>query len=451
MLCNYCFCVSAFMLPFVSSIDIFRKILYPLGSGFFLFSCIGICLWIMHIRSGSILLPSKKISFCVVLFIISIIISGIANIENMLHLEWQTVLGVNRFIMSIFLITMQFLISIYAYNIWIRSEYIHHIFFNCLLYGFVVSGIVGILEIISIFGVLDVSSILSFIDDLYRGDLGRQAFRVSSVAGEPSFYAIYLGFITPFLLWKYYKCGSIFMLFCVNLLFLMVLGTYSRTAYGIILLECFVYSIFFYKEIFRKKFKYTRKLFVIEILFFLFMVNFFSIDFVGDVFGVFCTLIGDNAFSQMSNLTRLGSSIAALNIFYEYPLFGIGYDQFAYFASEYYPDWAYQSMEIKKLAINYTSRSFWPSVYNYYARLLCEVGVVGFLSFILIISSVFKEAYKSLVRSSNEKTKMFLVSFLGSCLSMFSGSDLSDVFCLSFALLLAEIKLSELGGMHVGQ
>lgn len=426
----------------MNSIEVFRKILYPLGSGFFLFSCIGIFLWGISVRNSKILFFSRYVSLSIVLFVISIMVSGIVNLENMLTLEWQTVLGLNRFLMGLLLVIVQFFISTYIYNVWLNSEYIHTLFIRCLLYGFLISAIVGVIEVISMFSILDASYVLSVIDFLYRGELGRQAFRVSSVAGEPSFYAIYLGFVAPFLLYEYYKRGSMIILFGINLFLLMILGTYSRTAYGIVLLEFLIFIIFFFKEIFRAKLKYTRNLVVIEALIIVIVVKCFSIDFIGDILGVFYTLMGDNAWAQMSNLTRLGSSIAALNIFYDNILLGIGYDQFAYFASYYYPDWAYKSMEIQNLSVNYTSRSFWPSVYNYYARLLCEVGIIGFFSFVLLIISISRETCKALMLLNNDRIKVLFISFLASCLSMLSGSDLPDVFCLSFALLLAEIKLS---------
>lgn len=85
---------------------------------------------------------------------------------------------------------------------------------------------------------------------------------------------------------------------------------------------------------------------------------------------------------SVSNLSRLGFQIAALQMFLAHPVFGVGLGQFAFHAAEFLPDWAYRSPEVAPML--YYPTGPWPAVYSLYARLGAELGLIGLLGWIAL-------------------------------------------------------------------
>jgi len=83
---------------------------------------------------------------------------------------------------------------------------------------------------------------------------------------------------------------------------------------------------------------------------------------------------------SVSDLSRLGFLVAALNIFATHPLFGVGLGQFGFHAAAYLPEWAYLSPEIPPML--YYPNGPWPVVYALYARIAAELGILGLLGWI---------------------------------------------------------------------
>lgn len=93
------------------------------------------------------------------------------------------------------------------------------------------------------------------------------------------------------------------------------------------------------------------------------------------------TLVGRVAAGDsVSNISRLGFQIAALQMFFAHPVFGVGLGQFAFHAAEFLPDWAYRSPEVAPML--YYPTGPWPAVYSLYGRLAAELGLVGLLGWV---------------------------------------------------------------------
>ncbi|MDB5970493.1 MAG: hypothetical protein JWQ90_2943 [Hydrocarboniphaga sp.] len=79
--------------------------------------------------------------------------------------------------------------------------------------------------------------------------------------------------------------------------------------------------------------------------------------------------------SNLSNIARIGSTVAGVLITADYPLFGVGIGQFKYFLASYAPAFATVSDEIS--AWGDGSATFRASTFNLFVRLLCEFGVIA--------------------------------------------------------------------------
>lgn len=79
--------------------------------------------------------------------------------------------------------------------------------------------------------------------------------------------------------------------------------------------------------------------------------------------------------SNLSNIGRIGSTVAGILVTADYPIFGVGIGQFKFFLSSYAPAFASASDEIS--AWGDGSASFRASTFNLFVRLLCEFGVIA--------------------------------------------------------------------------
>ena len=157
---------------------------------------------------------------------------------------------------------------------------------------------------------------------------------------------------------------------------------------------------------------------------------------------IFATLLsGDDALTNMSNISRFGATMAAFGIFQDHILFGVGYDQFAFYAAHYYPSWSYMSSEIVDWSTNYTGRAAWPPAFNYYVRLLAELGIFGALAWIALLWSMWRAGWKTLNEGIEyDYLKVYLVMFLGQAATLFNTSDISITNIWVGAVLLAEVR-----------
>lgn len=86
-----------------------------------------------------------------------------------------------------------------------------------------------------------------------------------------------------------------------------------------------------------------------------------------------------------SNKSRFGIQYAALQVFKENPVCGVGFGQGTYHMVPHYPYWAtINNWEFKYLYKNQQEKSF-PSHYNMYTRLLSETGLIGTLLFVGLV------------------------------------------------------------------
>ena len=133
-----------------------------------------------------------------------------------------------------------------------------------------------------------------------------------------------------------------------------------------------------------------------------------------DITSIYLSLFNDDGVHDMSNLARYGSGLAAFNLWQEFPILGCGFGGFGFYASEYYPNWAWLSPEISIWSTNTPQGGAWPPVHNIYTRILSELGIVGFFTWVLIGVLLLREEKALLsLNVDNMRVKQLIISTIG--------------------------------------
>ena len=437
---DYIFYCGIVMLPFVGTLSVAKKILFPLGSGLFLFTLIGTI--VFFITTKKILNIDKLVNKSLIYLFFVVILSGIVNGDSIFNSAWQGVDGIGRYILSVALLLLEYFMLVYIYNIYVVHKEVRYNVHRFIIISFYISSVCGVVEIISLLGVDYANNLLLILDKLYREDIPRQMFRVQAFASEPSLYAEYLLIVLPILMLKVIEKGKIVNWFLLYILVILLICTFSRTGYFVGLFEITLFGCFFSREIIRLK-----KALIVQFLLFAIMLillcNLIGINWRQATL-VVESLLSNDYMDNLSNVARFGSMVAGWNIFKDNIILGIGYDQFAFYAADYYPTWSYLSPEIMSWSINYTERSYWPPLFNYYIRIMAELGLIGGVAWCFLLLVIIKYVRSTIATNKhNSVLKVYLIIFISQLLSLINSSDFSDRNVLILALMLAECKLCE--------
>ena len=144
-----------------------------------------------------------------------------------------------------------------------------------------------------------------------------------------------------------------------------------------------------------------------------------------DIGQVFFSLTSDEGSQIMSNIARYGSTVAALEIWQIHPVFGCGFGAYAFYAPEYYPNWAWVSPEIVDWSLNTPSGEGWPLAHNMYARMLAETGGLGTILWVLLGGELIREIWGLLKLGVNQtNVKSLLISTIGILMCGFNSESL---------------------------
>jgi len=120
-----------------------------------------------------------------------------------------------------------------------------------------------------------------------------------------------------------------------------------------------------------------------------------------------------NLTKNISNQSRFGMQYAALQVFLEHPIIGVGYGQQTYYSRFHYPAWAVKNnYEFKEAYKNPAVKAFPPS-YNMYTRILSELGLVGISIFIFLIYFSIKKIKFLIKNKSGEKQVLAIILLVG--------------------------------------
>lgn len=245
--------------------------------------------------------------------------------------------------------------------------------------------------------------------------------RISSISYEPPFFAVYLisisGWMFSYILTEKRKIKYL------PAIAIILLTYYSGSRTGLIVV--FIQLLVFLSITMSRKQKIIASVnilvSVVTISLFLLIFNqntifkdiskkIESLDFKG------------NLKKNISNQSRFGIQYASLMVFTDHPISGVGFGQQAFHAKKYYPGWAKRNnWEFEYIYLNSNEPSF-PPGYNLYTRLLAETGIIGTLTFLLLIYISIKQSLY-FVRNRNNEVKILgitlLVTFVGLYINWF--------------------------------
>lgn len=400
--------------------------------GYFYPVCIGMILfyYFAFIKKIECKIPKDITFYLLIAFIGYVFVSGLINFSEISYNYTKGRSGLARFLSQYILFLFYLMLSIFLYNIISKCENIFYFIFKGLKFSFCLVGIYVAFEIAFLFDNQIANNILKFIDpfihtvsiDLKSGE-GFQ-YRLRGLSYEPSTLGIYIGFIFPWFVSFYCiikkKMGGVLL---IAYLFLIVLLSTSRIAYFIIFIESILIFVLFYREIFAGFLSLKNILITIGIG----VVFCFSYLYINDQYEwisisrVAFSFSGETGF-DMSNIARFGAQLAGLGIFLDHPFVGVGLAQYAFHMPAYVPDWAFISGEIQDWADN-APNTAWASVFSLYIRILSELGIIGFLMWMSIWTSIMYQLIRNINKfSADDKifVKTLIITLTGVLLSGFN-------------------------------
>lgn len=402
-------CLAIVAIPFISSIRGIESLgglgkqlsVYPLLLGLLVWGTSKI------LRRDVVVLPNGRSGKYLLLFIICILMSGIVNFFSIIDLHYQGETGIGRYMIQTGAFIVYVVFSIMMFNIIVHYKIKINLLQKCIYVSFIIAGIYSLFEVIAFINFDASFGLLSSIDKIFRKDTIEllPIGRVRSVTAEPSYFGMYAGMVLPWLVIGWINTTKHkFLWGIINVYFwLLVVLTFSRTAYVMTGIEMILIIFMFRKEIGDK---YKRV--IIPGLIMMGVMSYFSIELEAthpiDVGEVIVSLLDDSG-ENLSNVARYGSQMAAYKMFLDNPFFGNGFGLYGFYASDYYPTEAWRSVEIMEWGSNSVGNS-WPPVHGLYARLLAETGIFGLVSWIAFFYYLIKELWLKLKETQEGKRRM---------------------------------------------
>ena len=372
------------LLPFGGSIGIFPNFFTRMTEGSTYPIIVALIFWgyELIINNKKIQIPCNRTTKMAMALICVCVFCFIFNANDIVMNEYQGKSGFSRGI-SVSL-SYAFLIAtiLYVYNVFA----LHGLETLDLIYKFCIFSLIIPLLYTSVelnalfFQNSQAIELLHSIDGLFRDTSlpVYDMFRLRSVAHEPSSLGYYTCFIFPWLLLRTYTTKGykhLFFLFILVYVSVVQILTFSRTVYAIQVVEI-IFFFLFNRNLINKRILFE----LITIIPFMF-IALESVDLVVNISiaEVFSSLTSD---TNISNIARYGSTIAAYNMFLDNPFLGVGIGQFGFYAQYYYPAWSWSSLEIMNWGNS--AGNIWPPVFNVFLQFFCENGILGGVLFVAI-------------------------------------------------------------------
>jgi O-Antigen ligase len=229
--------------------------------------------------------------------------------------------------------------------------------------------------------------------------------RLRGFTQEPSYLGMVISTIYPFIFNNYIKKFSFFSFFLFFGIWVCLLFSLSKVG----ILTC-LFLTFFLITINLKNKLYALFIVFVPVALISLII---PLDFLLSSNSLY---LGQwsNSGVDSSSVMRFGSMLAALRLFFENPLIGVGLGQSGFFIPKYYPDWIWTSPE----ALEYSQASYYGATptFSFIPKLLAELGLIGFLFFGIRFLLLTRKVY--MLNHSNE-VKPFYYSFIGFLISSF--------------------------------
>lgn len=374
-----CLFLSIVLAPF-DGINIIKFFIY--NYAFCWTTTVGIVIYFFIVMKSQKVYFGKLIKIWCIFFIWNII-STIVNLNNILGVSFKGYSAERMVLISIINLIFLLLVMLYYNYILIKKDNVIIWIYKAIKISFFIVIIFSVIQLLGMFEIqtavdinLSIQKIINIQSAKWEDNEFTSVERIIGVSQEASLFGNYVTSIFPWLLLGviYFDKNLKSIILCCLLVIFTILS-YSRIAYGCILLELLI-TIFLLKKFITLK-QWSGIIFVMVIIG-IGLINFFDTEFIMEkVTGVFMSFSSEAEIGRLySNITRIGLQVAGLNMFMSDPIFGLGLSQFRFNYIYFLPTWAYLSPEII-LATDTGSVEFFYSSFNTYVRILAESGIVG--------------------------------------------------------------------------
>jgi len=181
---------------------------------------------------------------------------------------------------------------------------------------------------------------------------------------------------------------------CAVIIFTGIILSFTRAAWlGTLFL--IVFSFWF---TLLKKFS-VKNIFILLMIILIFCLIIYILVLNTDILVHFFTIYD---ISNLSNLERFNRWAAAIKMFKDSPVLGVGYD--TYTSNYYY----YRNVNYSTLL-----SSAFMGVHSEFLKVLSETGLLGFISFILLLSIFFREGFKVYNKVNDLFLKLIVLGIIG--------------------------------------
>lgn len=318
--------------------------------------------------------------FLLLAVVAAIILSTLANLEQITSASLRDRSGVNKLVTSMITVIFMF---VFAFVVERRLKepgtFISHIF-RPVFYVTVFLLVMSVMQVASWHN----GSIAATYDKIIavlrtRYEAQWETGRIDTVSFEPSILALFLTFSLFLMLGLRPLQPKRQRLFTTFFVIPAVLGVllFGGARTGLLSLFAILFFHFFFAFVLRRKFPPILTIFASGGLF----LAIHLVVIVNEGALISFVLAGDS----VSNLSRFAAIIASFNIFVGSPVFGAGLGQYAFRALHLMPSWGWLSSEV--VVQFYNPFPSWPPNHSLPMRIASELGTIGLVAYFGILSA----------------------------------------------------------------
>ncbi|KFN39676.1 hypothetical protein KN63_01790 [Smithella sp. F21] len=363
-------------------------------------------------------------SLLFVVYIIWAFFTGIFNYFTITKLSSIEISGIALFFKNIVLLFFYFYISIFSFNALRNNKHSFSKIRKVCLYSFLIVVPYALLEIFSYyFENISAAYLLNYLEPIFHDRAYSESdsvFRVRGYAFEPSYFSLYIAFVSPWLFsYLINFSSSKFKPFSLLiLLFTIIIFTKSRITYVVFFIEfaSFVFLAFRFRLTDNFKKEFFLLFLVMSGMLVMSLINYDSI---------FLTIQSLTSFESkdISNIDRLASIHSAFLLGFDHTIFGVGYGLAGAYLPDYYPNYAFLSYQMTEWA-SAREKCLGAPVFSMLPRLIAETGFIGCALFLGLWFTAMIKTYKKMLENhqNNLQIQLFGISLFVAFLGMFVAS-----------------------------
>jgi len=362
--------------------------------------------------------------------IIAIVASSFfLNFNEIIENHFKGKSGLGKFLNQSILTVIMVMYSIYlSKNYYGRAEELAEDLKRYSIYGFYLVLAYCFFEYLA-FYVEPIDSLVNALDLIIRDpSFADFHLRLRGLQYETPAFGGYLGFMCIVFLDRIFFDRK--RRFYVHYILVLVLGILSGSRTAIVV--SLIISLFYLAVLVKSK--VVKKRFALATIFGAIMLLAINETVQTKILSV-VSGIGEKSDHSHSNLTRFGGQVAAIKMALNHPLTGIGYGQYGFNVSDYYPEWAKYSYQVGLYMSPHNSG--WPNAYSLIARIFAEFGMVVFILLVIVGFRVFLNLYRR-VGQVEHKIQLYsfaAIMFVHSILIFLQFDSIRNIYFWSFLSL----------------